>query len=103
MLFTARASGASSKEAARAAEVSKTPTHYWLRQSGGVRPRPTRPPLRLSAEEREVVSRGLARKLTLTAIASEPGRAGRSVGRSVSTISPKVRRNSGPNDYRGPR
>jgi hypothetical protein len=60
--FTARASGATLKEATAAAGVSKTTGHYWLVQSGGVRPRVRRPrpPLRLSAEERETISRGLA-------------------------------------------
>jgi IS30 family transposase len=47
-------------------------------------------------EERETISRGLARDLTLTAIAGE-------LRRSVSTISREVRRNSGPNGYRAAR
>ena len=58
-----------------------------------VRPRPA---LRLSIEERETISRGLARKLTLTAIAAE-------LGRSVTTVSREVRRNSGLNGYRAAR
>lgn len=41
--FTARASGATLKEAAEAAGISKTAGHYWLAQSGGVRPRARRP------------------------------------------------------------
>jgi IS30 family transposase len=69
-----------------------------LAQSGGVRPRPKgpRPTLRLSLEEREAVSRGLAQKKTLTVIAAE-------LGRAVSTISREVRRNSGPNGDRAAR
>jgi transposase len=96
--FTARASGATLRQAAAAAGVSRTAGHYWLAQSGGVRPRATRPrpPLRLSLEEREVISRGLAQKKTLTAIAGE-------LGRSVSTVSREVTRNVGANGYRAAR
>jgi hypothetical protein len=74
--------------------VSKTTGHYWLTQSGGVRPwvRRPRPPLRLSLEERETISRDLAQQKTFTAIAAE-------FGRSAST-SREVARNSGPNGYR---
>lgn len=96
--FTARASGASLRQAAAAAGVSRTTGHYWLAQSGGVRPRVTkpRPRLRLSVEERESISRGLAQRKTLTAIAAE-------VGRAVSTGSREVARNSGPDGYRAAR
>jgi IS30 family transposase len=95
--FTARASGATLKQAVAAAGVSKTTGHYWRTQSGGVRPRSrrSRPPLRLSLEERETISLGLAQRKTLTAIAAE-------LGRSTSTVSREVARNSGPNGYRGP-
>jgi hypothetical protein len=50
--FTARASGATLLQAAAAAGVSRTAGHYWLAQSGGVRPRATRarPALQLSLE-----------------------------------------------------
>lgn len=98
VFFTARASGATLQQAAAAAGVSRTTSKNWVKQSGGVRPRATRPrpALRLSLEEREVISRGLARRLTLAAIAEE-------LGRSVSTISREVRRNSGPNGYRAAR
>jgi IS30 family transposase len=96
--FTARATGATLREAVAAAGVSKTTGHYWLTQSGGVRPRrcAPRPPLRLSLEEREAISRGLAQHKTLTAIAGE-------IGRSVSTVSREVARNSGLNGYRAAR
>jgi IS30 family transposase len=96
--FTARASGATLRQAAAAAGVSRTTSHYWVKQSGGVRPRTTRPrpALRLSVDERETISRGLAQKWTLTAIAGE-------LGRSVSTVSREVRRNSGLNGYRAAR
>lgn len=96
--FTARASGATLRQAVAAAGVSKTTGHYWLTQSGGVRPRARkpRPGLRLSLEERETISRGLAAKRTLTAIACE-------LGRPVSTVSREVERNSGLNGYRAAR
>lgn len=96
--FTARATGATLREAAAAAGVSRTAGHYWLAQSGGVRPRVKRPrpPLRLSLEERESISRGLAQRKTLTAIAVE-------LGRPTSTVSREVARNSGPNGYRAAR
>jgi IS30 family transposase len=96
--FTARASGATLRQAAAAAGVSRTTGHYWLAQSGGVRPRRRMPqsPLRLSAEERETISRGLAQGKTLTAIAAE-------LGRAVSTVSREVARSSGPNGYRAAR
>ncbi len=67
----ARASGATLRQAAQAAGVSRTAGHNWLKESGGVRPRPKapRPALRLSLAEREEISRGLAREETLTTIA----------------------------------
>jgi transposase, IS30 family len=96
--WTARASGATLQEAADAAGVSRTAGHYWLAESGGVRPRPRRPrpALRLSLAEREEISRGLARGMSLTAI-------GEQLGRSVSTISREVRRNSTATGYRAVR
>ena len=94
-LWSARASGATLREAAKAAGVSKTTGHYWLRDSGGRRPRPRRPrpTLRLSLAEREEMSRSLAAGLTLTAIAQ-------GMGRSTSTISREVARNRGLRGYR---
>lgn len=96
--WQARASGATLREAAAAAGVSRTAGHYWLHESGGVRPRPTRPrpPLRLSLAEREEISRGLARGLTLTAIAAQ-------LRRSTSTVSREVKRNSISAGYRAVR
>ncbi len=96
--WTARASGATLHEAAHAAGVSRTAGHYWLKESGGVRPRPktSRPPLRLSLAEREEISRGLARREALTAIANR-------LGRSVSTVSREVKRNTTPVGYRAHR
>jgi transposase, IS30 family len=96
--WQARASGATLREAAAAAGVSRTAGHYWLHESGGVRPRATRPrpPLRLSLAEREEISRGLARKLTLTAIAA-------GLNRPTSTVSREVARNSTAAGYRAVR
>jgi len=93
--WSARASGATLRDAASAAGVSRTTGHYWLRDSGGNRPRARRPrpALRLSLVEREEISRGLAAGLTLTAIA-------RTLGRSVSTVSREVARNRGLRGYR---
>jgi IS30 family transposase len=93
--WQARASGATLVEAAAAAGVSRSAVRYWLQESGGVRPRPKRPrpPLRLSLAEREEISRGLAVGLTLTAIAAQ-------LGRSTSTVSREVRRNSTSKGYR---
>jgi hypothetical protein len=70
--FTARTSGATLRQAG----VSKTTGHYWLTEFGGVRPRARRPrpPLRLSLEERETISHGLAQKKTLRSPASSAGR-----------------------------
>ncbi len=96
--WTARASGATLREAAQAAGISRTAGHYWLKESGGVRPRAKapRPALRLSLAEREEISRGLARKESLTSIAAR-------LGRSVSTVSREVQRNATTGGYRAHR
>src|ERR1035437_8633290 len=65
-----------------------------LRQSGGVRPRPTRrSALRLSLAEREEISRGLLARESVRTIA-------RRLDRAPSTISREVARNGGPRPYR---
>jgi IS30 family transposase len=96
--WTARASGATLREAVEAAGVSRTAGHYWLKESGGVRPRPgaPRPALRLSQGEREEISRGLVKGETITSIATR-------LRRSVSTVSREVKRNTMPAGYRGHR
>ena len=106
--FTARASGATLRQAVAAAGVSKTTGHYWLTQSGGVRPRVRRPrpPLQLSLEERETTSRGLAQKKTLTAIAAgSAGRCRRCRGRWRATAARTATALPGPTAWRcsGPR
>jgi IS30 family transposase len=96
--WQARASGATLREAAAAAGVSRSAGHLWLHESGGVRPRPTRPrpPLRLSLSEREEISRGLAKGLTLRTIAA-------GLNRSTSTVSREVKRNATSTGYRAVR
>ena len=95
--FTARASGATLKQAVAAAGVSKTTGHYWLTQSGGVRPRVRRPRslLRLSMRTESNLPRSGPEEDT-DRVAGE-------LGRSVSTVSRDVARNSGPNGYRAGR
>ena len=79
-----------------AAAVGRTPRSVSrvLRAAGGVRPRPgLRSPLRLSAREREEISRGLRAGESSRAIA-------RRLGRAPSTITREVRANRGRNGYR---
>ena len=65
-----------------------------LRETGGIRPRiRKRSSLSLALSEREVISRGLAMRLSLRAIASQ-------LGRSASTISREINRNGGYDRYR---
>jgi IS30 family transposase len=65
-----------------------------LTENGGMRPRERkRSPLALTLAEREVISRGLARQLTMSAIAVQ-------LGRSPSTVSREIERNGGYDAYR---
>ena len=65
-----------------------------LRENGGIRPRErTRSPLALTLAEREVISRGLARRLSMRTIACQ-------LGRSPSTVSREINRNGGYDCYR---
>ena len=65
-----------------------------LTENGGIRPRPRkRSTLALTLEEREVISRGLARRMSMRSIASQ-------VGRSPSTVSREIERNGGYASYR---
>ena len=64
-----------------------------IRYFGGKRPRPACSELRLSLEEREEISRGLAGGLSLRAIACE-------LGRAPSTVSREVHANGGQRAYR---
>ena len=65
-----------------------------LRETGGIRPRERkRSPLALTLSEREVISRGLARQLSMRAIAVQ-------LGRCASTVSREIKRNGGYACYR---
>ena len=87
--FTARASGATLKQAVAAAGVSKTTGHYWLTQSGGVRPRVRRGHSRRCGCRWRSGRRSLVvwpQKKTLTAIAaSSAGRRRRCRARWLAT------------------
>ena len=65
-----------------------------LRPTGGIRPAPRRRAARvLSLAEREEISRGLARGVSLRSIAAD-------LGRAASTVSRELRRNGGTERYR---
>ena len=65
-----------------------------LKPTGGIRPAPRRRAVRvLSLAEREEISRGLARGVSLRSIAAD-------LGRAVSTVSRELRRNGGNERYR---
>jgi IS30 family transposase len=65
-----------------------------LQKDGGIAPRQrTRSNVRLSAQEREEISRGLVAGSSVRALA-------RQLGRSPSTVSREISRNGGPNEYR---
>jgi IS30 family transposase len=65
-----------------------------LTDNGGVRPQEKTRSLRvLTLVEREVISRGLARQLSMRTIASQ-------IGRSPSTVSREIERNGGYSSYR---
>jgi len=64
-----------------------------LGRKHGIAPRHRRNPHALTAQEREEISRGVAQKLSVRAIA-------RALGRSPSTVSRELRRNHGPGRYR---
>jgi IS30 family transposase len=65
-----------------------------LKPTGGIRPAPRRRAVRvLSLAEREEISRGLARGVSLRSIAAD-------LGRGASTVSRELRRNGGNEHYR---
>ncbi len=65
-----------------------------ISRTGGIRPADRkRSALALTLAEREIISRGLAKQLSMRAIASE-------LGRSPSTVSREIRRNGGYASYR---
>ena len=88
--WRARHDGLALANAAALAEVAAFTGRAWVRERGGVPPRPPLPrsPRVLSIQEREELSRGLAAGLSMTAIA-------RRLRRSPSTVSREVERNCG--------
>lgn len=86
--------GDSISEIARLFDRGHTSIAPMFAKAGGIRPRARkRSVLALTLAEREVISRGLARRQSLRAIASE-------LGRSASTVSREVQRNGGYASYR---
>jgi IS30 family transposase len=94
-VWDAWSAGAEVQAAAEEAGVPATTARQWVREAGGVRPRAPGPrsPLRLSAAEREEISRGIAAGASLAAV-------GRRIGRPACTVSREVARNGGRARYR---
>ena len=87
-------SGHSVKPTARALGLSTSTVRTYLLRCGGIRPEPRHRAVgRLSIEEREEISRGLAAEHSLRVIAA-------GLGRSASTISREVAGNGGRRTYR---
>src|SRR4051794_4101708 len=87
-------SGHSVKPTARALGLPTSTVRTYLIRCGGIRPEPRhRATVRLSFEEREEISRGLAAGLSCRAIAA-------GLGRSASTVSREVAGNGGRRRYR---
>ena len=79
---------------AKSFDRSHTSLENILRGNGGIRPRPrSRSKLALSFPERETISRGLARRLSIRSISEQ-------LGRSPSTVSREIDRNGGRSCYR---
>ena len=86
--------GQSASAIARAMGWAPASVAEFIRNAGGIRPKPRcRPALRLSLDEREEISRGLAAGESLRCIATR-------LRRSPSTISREVDRNGGRRKYR---
>ena len=86
--------GESMEDIAKSFDRCHTSLGNVLRVNGGIRPRPrSRSKLALSLAERETISRGLARQLTIRSIAEQ-------LGRSPSTVSREIDRNGGRSSYR---
>ena len=93
-IWTRLRAGHSVKPTARALGLPTSTVRTYLIRCGGIRPDPRhRGAGRLSLEEREEISRGLAAGLSLRAIAA-------GLGRSPSTISREVAGNGGRRRYR---
>ena len=86
--------GESMHEIARAFDRYHPSISRVLTENGGIRPKPRRrASCALTLAEREAISRGLARKQSMRAIAEQ-------LGRSPSTISREISRNTGLRGYR---
>lgn len=89
--------GESMSSIGRAFNRESSSVYNILSPTGGIRPPDRkRHRLALTVSEREEISRGLARQLSLRTIADQ-------LGRSPSTISREISRNGGLNDYRANR
>ena len=94
LLWTRRTGGDSSLHIAAALGVSKTAIWHQIRRRGGLAPRPQRRAERtLSVDEREEISRGLARAEGVRSLA-------RRLARAPSTISREITRHGGCRRYR---
>jgi IS30 family transposase len=86
--------GASAAMIARALGFAASSVAEFIRNAGGIRPKPRCVcPARLSLDEREEISRGLAAGASVRCIAGR-------LGRSPSTVSREVNRNGGRRAYR---
>jgi IS30 family transposase len=86
--------GASAAMIARELGFAAPSIAEFIRNAGGIRPRPRCvTPRMLSLEDREEISRGLAAGESLRCIA-------RQLGRAPSTVSREIARNGGPSGYR---
>ena len=93
-IWELRAEGLSDREIGRRLGLSRGSVSNHLRRTGGIRPRARRRPERcLSLEEREEVSRGIARGRSAREIA-------RALGRSHTTIAREIKRCGGRRRYR---
>jgi IS30 family transposase len=93
-IWELRAQGLSEREVARQLGLGQNTVSHYLRALGGIRPRARRRPERcLSLEEREEISRGIARGHSAREIA-------RTLGRSHTTIAREVNRCGGRRSYR---
>ena len=95
VFWLGRHAGMLIEDAAAVAGVSQEQARRWVRERGGVRPRPPTPRSArvLSAAEREEIWCGIAAGLSLRQIA-------RSIGRAPSTVSRELARNSTGQGYR---
>ena len=93
-IWELRAKGLSDREIGRRLGLARGTVSHYLARAGGIRPRARRRPERcLSLEEREEISRAIARGHSARAIA-------RTLGRSHTTIAREIDRCGGRGHYR---